>query len=152
MKADPHFLTVEQVVAIHERNLAEHGGEAGIKDPGLIQSAVANVYATFGGAFLHPTIPDMAAAYWFGLTNNHAFVDGNKRTGLRAAEVFLNINGYGLRFTEATAEAITMEIAAGRMTREDLAGYLRTNVCLTPISGDSEEICDAALVWDEFSS
>ena len=89
---DPVFLTIEEVLEIHERMLAEFGGLAGVSDQGLLDSALAMPQATFGGEFLHSTIAAMAATYLFHLCSNHAFMDGNKRTALAAAEVFVKRN------------------------------------------------------------
>src|SRR5207249_5785917 len=86
--APVHFLTVDQVLSIHARVLAEYGGGDGVRDIGLLDSAVAMPAAAFGGQHLHDGIPAMAAAYLFHICKNHAFVDGNKRTGLAAAIQF----------------------------------------------------------------
>lgn len=80
---------------------------------------------------------------------NHAFVDGNKRVGLQATEIFLNMNGYELRFSEATAEAISLRIASGQMSREDLISYMKTNICLQVDDPDETEPCAIPLVWEE---
>jgi len=93
MKRDPIFLTPELVLAIHHRVVREFGGDASVRDAGLLDAAVAMPKATFGGKHLHRGIPAMAAAYLFHLCKNHPFVDGNKRTALATAEVFLELNG-----------------------------------------------------------
>jgi len=94
MGADPLFLTVEEVLALHDDQLRLFGGAAGIRDRNMLESAVAVPMSTFDGAFLHETVFLMAAAYAFHLAENQPFVDGNKRTALNAALVFLDINGW----------------------------------------------------------
>jgi death-on-curing protein len=82
---EPEFLDVDDVLLIHERQLAKYGGAAGIRDWGLLESALASPKATFGGAFVHEDIFAMASAYSFHIAENQPFVDGNKRTGVLAA-------------------------------------------------------------------
>jgi death-on-curing protein len=83
------FLDLEEVLDLHETSIARYGGDAAIRDPGLLKSAIAQPGAAVGGQFLHPDLPSMAAALLFSLVMNHPFVDGNKRTGAAAARVFL---------------------------------------------------------------
>lgn len=90
---EPRFLTVDEVLEIHENQIARYGGTSGLANHGLLDSAVAQPKMTFGGTFLHPDLPSMAAAYLFHLVQNHAFSDGNKRTGAEACLVFLYLNG-----------------------------------------------------------
>jgi death-on-curing protein len=90
---EPLFLHVEDVLLIHEEQLAEYGGSAGVRDAALLDSAVAMPRATVGGNFAHEDLFAMAAAYAFHVAQNQPFVDGNKRTGLLAAGVFLDLNG-----------------------------------------------------------
>ncbi len=89
---DPVFLDVEDVLLIHEEQLGEYGGSAGVRDPELLESAVAMPRATVGGSFAHEDHFAMAAAYAFHIAQNQPFLDGNKRTGLLAALVFLDLN------------------------------------------------------------
>ena len=91
------YLTLGEVVELHRRLLAQSGGSAGIRDIGLLESALAQPRATFDGNDLHPTVADKAAALGFALVANHPFVDGNKRVGHAAMEVFLVLNGYEIR-------------------------------------------------------
>ena len=91
---DPLFLSVEEVLALHDDQLRLYGGSAGIRDAGALESAVATPAATFDQAFLHDDVFHMAAAYAFHIAENQPFVDGNKRTGLNAALVFLDLNGF----------------------------------------------------------
>ena len=94
---DPVFLDVEDVLLIHEEQLPRYGGSPGIRDRGLLESAVAMPRATVGGDFAHEDLFAMAAAYAFHIAQNQPFVDGNKRTGLLAALVFLDVNGVIVR-------------------------------------------------------
>ena len=91
---EPLFLELDDVLALHEDQLRLFGGSPGLRDAGALESAVATPRATFGGNFLHEDIFQMAAAYAFHIAENQPFVDGNKRTGLNAALVFLDINGW----------------------------------------------------------
>ena len=86
------FLTLDEVVAIHRDQIDRYGGSLGVRDWGLLQSAIAMPAATFGGKFLHSDFCEMAAAYLFHLVQNHPFIDGNKRIGAVAADVFLSMN------------------------------------------------------------
>ena len=90
------YLSPEQVLFIHARLIAETGGEHGVRDIGLLQSAVARPKATFDNKELYPDVANKAAALMESLINNHPFVDGNKRTGITAAVLFLRINNYGM--------------------------------------------------------
>ena len=114
------FLTIEEVKRLHDLSIARHGGSYGLRDEGLLESAVAMPEQTFAGAYLHPTLGAKAAAYLFHLCQNHAFLDGNKRTGLLSCEAFLRLNGYELSLTNAEAEAMTMQVADGTMSKEEL--------------------------------
>lgn len=85
---DPLFLTLDEVLGLHDDQIRLFGGSGGIRDLGLLQSAIGNVAATFGGRFLHETLFEMAAAYLYGICRNHPFIDGNKRTAADAALTF----------------------------------------------------------------
>src|SRR5512133_1147062 len=102
-----NYLTPQQVLFIHARLLAETGGESGLRDLALLESAVARPCATFDGADLYPGIFEKAAALLDSLVNNHPFVDGNKRTGITATGLFLRANGYRLRVTQTELETFT---------------------------------------------
>lgn len=129
---DPVFLTIEEVLSIHERMLDEFGGLAGVGDQGLLDSALATPQATFGGEFLHPTIAAMAAAYLFHLCSNHAFMDGNKRTALAAAEVFVKRNWHRLNATNDELEQLTLAVADGSMTKESVTEFFNNRVEAAP--------------------
>src|SRR5438128_2739268 len=110
---NPTFLTLDEVLAIHLDQLARYGGAAGVRDLGLLQSAIAQPQATFGGQFLHQDLVAMAAAYLFHIVQNHPFVDGNKRVGTVAAIVFLELNGLELDAPEDQLEALVLSVAQG---------------------------------------
>jgi death on curing protein len=114
------FLSTEQVLGIHRRMIERYGGDAGVRDLGLIESATMMPQQTFGGELLHPTVGAMAAAYLFHLCANHGFVDGNKRTALAAALVFLDANGYLLELSRQDLERLTMEVAASKLDKDRL--------------------------------
>jgi death-on-curing protein len=121
------FLTPEQVLFIHARLVSETGGGHGIRDLGLLESAVARPRATFGGVELYPDVFTKAAVLMDSLINNHPFVDGNKRTGLAAAAVFLLRNGWRLTASPLDLETLTLRVAVEGMEMEALAGWLRLN-------------------------
>jgi death-on-curing protein len=122
---EPEFLDVDDVLAIHDEALAAFGGSAGVRDAGLLASAVAMPQASFGGELLHEDLFAMAAAYAFHLAQNQPFVDGNKRTAILAAIVFLDING--VEIPEATDELYDamIGIAERRLGKEDVSAALR---------------------------
>ncbi|MCC6680295.1 MAG: type II toxin-antitoxin system death-on-curing family toxin [Phycisphaeraceae bacterium] len=117
------FLTCEAVIELHARVIALYGGDQALRDRGLLESALAQPQAAFGGEYLHPTIPEMAAAYAFHLTCNHAFVDGNKRIGAYAAFVFLDMNDWCLTATQEVYEALILDIAAGRCGKDRVSAF-----------------------------
>ena len=117
----PEFLTVEDVLGIHAEMIAEFGGEGALRDPGLLESAVAMPQQTFGSQFLHDSLFAMAAAYLFHITQNHAFVDGNKRTALAAALVFLRLNLIVIDREAEELYHVTMGVAEGRLDKAAIA-------------------------------
>jgi len=121
----PKFLRVEDVIFIQERQLAEEGGLAGIRDRNLLESAVMQPMATFGGEFLHEDIFQMAAAYLFHIVMNHCFIDGNKRTGLVTALSFLEVNGVSLAAPSPLLYDATMAVAEGRLDKPGVAELFR---------------------------
>jgi death-on-curing protein len=121
----PTFLSLADVVRIHVDQIERYGGRAGIRDPGLLQSALAMPRASFGGEWLHRDLYEMAAAYAFHLCQNHPFVDGNKRTALVCALVFLELNGISIEDPEGRLYQALMDIASGSMEKLGLADLLR---------------------------
>ena len=120
----PEFLTVEDVLELHALQLGRYGGGTGLRDQGLLASAVAQPMATGGGEFLHPDLWSMAAAYLFHIVMNHPFVDGNKRTGLLSALAFLDINGITIEHSSQALYEATMSVAKGEMTKPEFATLL----------------------------
>ena len=122
------FLTVEQLLTIHQRGIEEHGGSPELRDRGLLESAAAMPQAQFGGQFLHDGIAAMTAAYLFHLCKNHAFVDGNKRVSVAAAETFLIINDFRLAATDQELEKLTLGVADSSISKEEATEFFRKHV------------------------
>ena len=118
------YLTPEQVLFIHARLIAETGGEGGIRDLGLLQSSVSPPQAVFEGNELYPGLHQKAAALLESLVNNHPFVDGNKRTGITSAAMFLMINNYSLTASNRELESFVLSIASGKQTLESITEWL----------------------------
>ena len=118
------YLTLGEVVELHQRLLAQTGGASGIHELGLLESALAQPKATFDGADLHPTLVDKAAALGFALVANHAFIDGNKRIGHAAMEVFLLLNGHEIDASVDKQERLMLDVASGAVDRAALAQWL----------------------------
>ncbi len=111
------------LLLLHDESVAEHGGAPGMRDEGLLESALArgpNI-----AAYGNPDHAELAAAYGVGLAKNHAFVDGNKRAAFLAVGLFLHINGYRLRATQAEATVTMLDVAAGTMKEPEFAAWLR---------------------------
>jgi death-on-curing protein len=119
------FLTLDEALAIHAHQIARYGGALGVRDQGLLESALAMPAATFAGEYLHPSLPEQAAAYLFHLVKNHPFVDGNKRVGLACSLVFLRLNGIRVRATDDDLVDIVKGVAEGRRSKADVAVFLR---------------------------
>ena len=128
MKEPPVFLTVDQVLAVHRRVVQEFGGDLEVRDYGLLESAVMMPAAQFGGEYLHDGLPAMAAAYLFHICRNHAFVDGNKRTALAAAEVFVLLNDMRLKATGRQLENLTLGVARGKVSKDEVVAFFRRHV------------------------
>jgi len=113
------------IVAVHEVQLAEHGGLTGVRDAGLLDSALARPLnlASYGT----PDLFDCAAAYGYGISRNHPFIDGNKRTGYVAMELFLELNGMRLNANDADCVLTMLAVAAGDIDETALATWLRTH-------------------------
>lgn len=121
------FVWIDTAVvhAIHEEQLAEHGGSTGLRDQGLLESALARAQhlASYG----EPDVAACAAAYGFGLSRNHPFVDGNKRTAYVAVELFLFLNSYFLEAADADCVPTMLRVAEGSLSEEDFAAWIRDN-------------------------
>lgn len=125
MNIEPEFLTLEDMLDIHARQLAGYGGAGGIRDRGLLESAVAAPQAAFGGEWLHADLFEMAAAYAFHIAENQPFVDGNKRTGLLSAVVFLDINGISIVFPDPRLYQAMLDIAEKKLDKKAFGKLLR---------------------------
>lgn len=124
---DPLFLTLDEVLGIHADQIRRYGGSPGLRDLGLLQSALGMPEATFEGEFLHGTLFEKAAAYLFHIARNHPFVDGNKRTALMCALVFLGLNGRRLEADADALYALVDGVAAGSVDKAEVAVFLRRN-------------------------
>ena len=129
---DITFLTVTEVVTIHEEQIRRFGGSMGIRDHGLLEAAVTMPQATFGGQFLHEDLQSMAAAYLFHLVANHPFIDGNKRVGAASADVFLGMNGWQLTADEDTYADFVLDIASSRREKKDALEFFRRHAVQMP--------------------
>lgn len=119
------FLDLDEVIEIHHDQLARYGGLSGIRDFGLLQSAITMPAMTYGGEYLHGDLFAMAAAYLFHIVCNHPFLDGNKRTGTVAALVFLALNGVAIEADETIFEALIREVAEGKADKTAIAEFLQ---------------------------
>ena len=128
--SDWRWVGFEVIQAIHERQIDEHGGTDGIRDLGLIESALARPINL--ATYARPDAADLAAAYAFGLAKNHGFVDGNKRTGWIAARLFIVDNDHGIEFEPVDAIRAMEAVAAGSMGEADLAGWFRARIHPAP--------------------
>lgn len=117
--SEPIWIDLAVVLAIHDEQLAEHGGQAGVRDRGLLESTLARPRNQFG--YGESSLARLAAAYAFGISRNHPFLDGNKRTSLVVAELFLELNDLELEASDAACVATFLSLAAGELTEDDLA-------------------------------
>jgi death-on-curing protein len=124
--SEPVWVEERVALAIHDRQLAEHGGCAGVRDAGLLASALARPINCWVCGDYDPAA--LAAAYAFGVSRNHPFVDGNKRTAWVVARVFLAINGYHLEFTPQAAIEVMLALAAGNIDEPELATWFREHL------------------------
>lgn len=119
------FLTVENVLELHEMQLLAYGGASGIRSRDLLESAVLTPQASFGGAYVHHDVFEMAAAYAFHIAENQPFLDGNKRTGLAAALVFLDWNEVEIEDPQEQLYDVMIAISQKKISKQDLALLLR---------------------------
>lgn len=125
---DPVWISAELVEAVHERQIAEHGGGAGIRDRGLLESArtkLQQLYACGGNNF---DVSALAAVYGYGIARNHAFVDGNKRTAYVVMRLFMVLNGWELVVRMPERYTTMLDLAAGHLAEPELADWLRANI------------------------
>jgi death-on-curing protein len=123
--SEPEFLTLDEVLGIHADQIRVYEGASGLRDLALLRSAIAMPETTFDGEYLHPSVFEMAAAYLFHLARNHPFVDGNKRTALMCALVFLGLNGERLRADPDDLYSLVVGVAAGEVDKAEVSVFLR---------------------------
>lgn len=122
------YLSLREVLELHDAILSRSGGATGVRDLGVLESALAQPRTTFDGEDLHPTLTGKCAALGYSLTLNHPFVDGNKRVAHAAMEVFLLLNGLELVGSVEEHERLMLDLAAGNLTREALAVWLEEHL------------------------
>ena len=120
------WLNTELVSAMHLRQLSEHGGGAGLRDAGLLESAVQRPINK--SQYGEPDLSDLAASYAYGIARNHPFIDGNKRTALVASFTFLYLNGFRVNTTQVENVRVFLALASGNLTEDALAVWFRSNV------------------------
>ncbi len=121
------FLTLDDILESHQNQIETYGGSHGIRDIGLLESAIAQPEASFGGQYLHADIFEMAAAYIYHLVMNHPFVDGNKRVGLEAALIFLEINNENLSASDEELVDLVLKTTAGQVGKREIAEFFRSH-------------------------
>ncbi|MBQ7445123.1 MAG: type II toxin-antitoxin system death-on-curing family toxin [Clostridia bacterium] len=122
------IITKKQVLLLHEHLLRETGGAAGLRDEGLLDSAVSAPFQSFDGTELFPTVIEKAARLCFGLVKNHAFIDGNKRIGAHSMLVFLAVNDTELTYTQEELTNIILGVASGKIDYEDLLSWIKNHI------------------------
>lgn len=127
-RIEPNWLDPKDAIAIHDRQLAEHGGGAGVRDSGLLESALARPVNRWTYGEDDPAA--LAAAYAFDIARNHPFIDGNKRTAWVIARLFLALNGHELRFSAADAIAMMLDLAAGTLPEDAAADWFRSRLAV----------------------
>nr|WP_275889015.1 type II toxin-antitoxin system death-on-curing family toxin [Desulforhopalus vacuolatus] len=121
-------MSVESVLLVHRRVIEEFGGDPGLRDRGLLESAVAMPHSSFAGEYLHSGMAEIAAAYHFHLCSNHPFVDGNNRVAVAAAELFLLVNGVELAATDKELEEMTLGVAGGKLSKEAVVEFYKNQL------------------------
>jgi death-on-curing protein len=123
--SEPFWLSSQMIVAIHDEQLTIHGGAGGLRDEGMLASALDRPRNKW--TYEQAQMPELAAAYAFGIARNHPFIDGNKRTALLALYTFLGVNGVEFDVPEAEAASIILSLAAGEVSEESLTRWIRDN-------------------------
>jgi len=121
------FLTLDDVLELHTGQIATYGGSDGLRSAELLQSAIAQPEATFGGKYLHGDVFEIAAAYLFHLVQNHPFIDGNKRIGLEAALVFLVLNGTTVDAHDERLVELVLGVAQSQIGKPQVSEFFRTH-------------------------
>lgn len=117
-------LSKEQILMLHSQLIEATGGSDGIRDEGMLESAISNPFQSFGGEELYPSIHAKAAQLCYGLVKNHPMIDGNKRIGTHAMLVFLALNGYELQYTQSELSNTILSVAAGKLEANDLLKWI----------------------------
>ena len=125
-RVSTQFLTLDEVLAIHGHQISRYGGSPGIRDRGLLESALSMPETTFDGEYLHGTVPEQGAAYLFHVAKNHPFVDGNKRVALACSLVFLRLNGTRVRASDDDLVELVLTVVAGSASKADVAVFFQT--------------------------
>jgi death on curing protein len=129
---EPTWIRDDVVLAIHRRQLSEHGGQEGVRDPGLLASALSRSRHLLTYSDPSPDLAALAAAYAYGILRNHPFVDGNKRTALVVAQTFLRLNGVDLAASQEEKYLAVLHAAAGRLSEEQFADWVRSHLAPSP--------------------
>lgn len=116
------------MLALHQDLIEIFGGFSGVRDEGLLESALAQPQATFGGELLHPTIQEQAAAYLYHIARNHPFIDGNKRTACAVMETCLELNGYYLALSDDEEYSLVLQVAQGHITKQEMSIFLEQHI------------------------
>ncbi len=124
---DPKFLTLDDALEVHRDQIERYGGTLGVRDNGLLESALAAPQSGFGGNYLHADLFEMASAYLFHLVQNHPFLDGNKRVGAAAALTFLVMNGIETKIPNQALVQMVLSVAQGRTEKTAIADFFRRN-------------------------
>jgi death-on-curing protein len=132
MNREPVWLPIDAVIDLHAEQIAEHGGTSGLRDRGLLESALARPRQIFAYGNPGPDVAELATAYGFAIARNHPFVDGNKRIGLVCIGAFVELNGMYLDATEHDALDMMVKLAASALTEADLAIWIRRNLRSDP--------------------
>lgn len=121
------FLKLDELFELHRHQIETFGGSMGVRDMGLLESAMAQPEAAFSGTYLHSDVFEMAAAYLFHIVKNHPFVDGNKRVGLHAALTFLDLNGFHIESSSEILYAMTIEVATDVIDKRQAGEFFRVH-------------------------
>jgi death on curing protein len=125
------YLSLQEVISLHSLLIAQSGGSSGLRDRGAVESAVGPPEASFGGEELYPDLASKAAALGHSLIQNHPFVDGNKRVGHAAMEVFLLLNGHEIDASVAEQEKIIIDVASGKVSRIELSEWISKHMIVS---------------------
>ena len=123
-----NYLTLEEVLLLHEISIKEFGGSRGVRDMGLFESAVMQAQQGFGGSDLYPSLADKASILAYALCKNHPFIDGNKRTAALAMLTFIDLNGYEIAVPKGEIHRVILNVADGTTSREELSHWIETNI------------------------